>query len=98
MELRQGLVQVPVALDRTNGGELFSMGEFASMAIYAIKMPKLEVNDNLVALQQGRSQLCSENIIIIKYDVLQSSMKSSILEEDVNVAHYTTPNASIKMF
>ena len=48
MELRQGLVQVPVALDRTNGGELFSMGEFASMAIYAIKMPELEVNDNLL--------------------------------------------------
>ena len=64
-------------------------------------MTKLEVNGKLVTLQQGNSQLFSENEdFIIKYEVNQSSMNSPhfivvyyYLDKDANVAHYTTTNA-----
>ena len=71
-----------------------------NLAIYAIKLTKLEVNINLVVLQPGSSQLISENDFIMKYEVEQSSMYLSsfivihyYLEGDVDVAHYITKNA-----
>ena len=60
-EVRLDLVQIPVALDETNGGEIFPMYASANMATYAIEMTNLEVNGNLVTLQPGSSQLFSEN-------------------------------------
>ena len=49
--MRLGLVQIPVALDQTNISEMFRMCASANMAIYAMKVTKLEVNDNLAAYQ-----------------------------------------------
>ena len=48
-------MQIPVALDETNGGEIFQMCASANMAIYVKEMTKLEVNGNLVILQPGSS-------------------------------------------
>ena len=73
----------------------------SNMAIYAQGMTKLEVNDKLVKLQPGSSQLFSEKEdFVVKYEVEQSSMNSPnfivfhyYLEGDVDVAYYTTTNA-----
>ena len=43
-ELILVLVQIPVALDKTNGDEIFQICASANMTIYAIEMTKLEVN------------------------------------------------------
>ena len=48
--LRMGLVQIPVALNETNEGEIFWMCASANMAIYVIEMTKLELNGDLVML------------------------------------------------
>ena len=56
-DLRLGLVQFPAALDESNGGEIFWMCVSSNMAVYAIKMTKLEVNGKLVTLQPGSTQL-----------------------------------------
>ena len=69
-EFRLGLVQIPVAPDEWNGGEIFWMCASSNMAIYAIDMTKLEVNGNLVTLQPGSSQLFSKNDFIVKYEVV----------------------------
>ena len=37
-------VQIPVALNETNGGEIFQICASSIMAIYAIGMTKLEAN------------------------------------------------------
>ena len=58
-ELRLGLVQIQVALDESNGGEICQMCSSSNMAIYAIEMTKLEVNGNLVMLQPESFQLFS---------------------------------------
>jgi hypothetical protein len=47
-ELRQGLVQSSATLDESNGGELLLIHAISNMAIYAIVMTKLEINDKLV--------------------------------------------------
>ena len=60
IELRLGLVQIPFALDESNGGEIFQMCASSNMVNYAKEMTKLEVNGNLVTLQTGSSQLFSE--------------------------------------
>ena len=78
------------------------------MAIYAIEMTKLEANIILVMLQPGSSEHFSENYVIMKYEVDQSSINSLsfivfhyYLQGDVAVAHYTTRitsfHAEIKM-
>ena len=36
IELRLGLVQIPVALDESNGGEIFYMCASSNMAVYAM--------------------------------------------------------------
>ena len=59
-ELKLGLVQIPVALDESNGGEIFWMCPSANMVNYAIEMTKLELKGNLVMLQQGSFHLFSE--------------------------------------
>ena len=59
-DLRLNLVQIPVALDESNRGEIFWMCALSNMAVYAIKMMKLEVNGKLVTLQPRRSQLFDE--------------------------------------
>ena len=59
-ELRLGLVQIPVALDESNEGEIFWMCASSNMAVYAIEMMKLKVNGKLVTLQPGISQLFDE--------------------------------------
>ena len=48
--MRLGLVQIPVAIDKINGGEILRTCISADMAIYAIKITKLEVNGNLFIL------------------------------------------------
>ena len=53
------LVQIQVALDETNRGEISLMCVLANMAIYAIEMTKLEIKGNLGTLGQGSSQLFS---------------------------------------
>ena len=78
--LRMGLVQIPVALNETNGGEIFWMCASANMAIYVIEMTKLELNGDLVMLQTGSFQLFSENELIMKYEVEQSSMNPVCIE------------------
>ena len=100
LEQRLGLLQIPVALDETNGGELFWMCALAHMAIYAIEMTKLEVNVTLVTTQTCSSQFFSEHDLNMTYDVEQSSLNALsfrvfhyYLEGHVNVAHYTTANA-----
>ena len=65
-------VQIPVALDESNRGKIFQMFASSNMAIYAMEMTKLEVNDKLVLL--GCSQLFRKNDVIIKYNVDQSSL------------------------
>ena len=75
-ELRLGLVQMPVALDESKGGKIFWMCASSSMAIYVIGMTKLEDKGNLVTLQSGSSELFSENDVIMKYKVNQSSINS----------------------
>ena len=100
-ELKLGLVQIPVALNESNGGNIFWMYASASMAIYATEMTKLEAKGKLVTLQPGSSQLFSKkNDFTMNNEVNQSSMnKPSLivfhyfLEGDVDVAHYTTTNA-----
>ena len=69
-------MQVPIALDDNNGGELFWMCTSADMTTYTIEMTKLEVNCNLVTLQPGSFQLFSENDLIMRYEVEQSSINS----------------------
>ena len=94
-------MQIPVALDESNGSEIFWMCASSNMAVYAIEMTKLEVNGKLVTLQPVSSQLFSEKEdFIVKYQADQSSMNSPsfivfhyYLKGDVNVAHYTTINA-----
>ena len=49
--LRLELMQIPVAIDESNGGEIYWMYVSANMGICAIEMTKLEVNGNLVRLQ-----------------------------------------------
>ena len=66
IEYRRGLVVIPVALYRTNGGEVFRIFVSVSGAIFAIEMTKFEVNGNLIALQQDRIQLFSKNDAITK--------------------------------
>ena len=56
-ELRLGLVQCSVALDESNGDEIFCFITSSNMAIYAMEMTNLEVNGNLVTLQTGSFQL-----------------------------------------
>ena len=70
------------------------------MAIYANEMTNLEVNDKLITLQPGSSQLFSKNNVIIKYEVNQTSMNSPsfivfchYLKRDVDVAHCTMTHA-----
>ena len=100
-ELWLGLVQIPVAPDESNGGEIFWMCASSNIAVYATEITKLEVNGKLVTLQPGSSQLFSENEnFIVKYDINQSSMNSPhftvfhyYLVMDVDVAYYTTTNA-----
>ena len=60
-ELRLGLVQILVALDESNEGEIFWMCASSNMAVYTIEMTKLEANGKWVTLQPGSSQLFSEN-------------------------------------
>ena len=50
-------MQIPVALDERNGGEISWMCASANMAIYAIEIIKHELNGNLVTLQPVNSQL-----------------------------------------
>ena len=59
-KLKLGLVQISVALDELNGGEIFLMCASSNIEIYATGMTKLEVNDKLVMLQLGISQCVSE--------------------------------------
>ena len=93
-------MQIPVALDETNGDEIFCVCASANMAIFAIEMTKLEINGDLVMLQPGSSQLFSEKDLTMKYEVKQSSMNSFsfivfhyYLEGGMDVAHNTTTNA-----
>ena len=81
-------MQIPVALDESNEGEIFWMCASAHMAIYAIEM------SNRVTLQPGSSHLFSENDFSMKYEVDQSSMNLPsfiilyyYLEGDVDMAH-----------
>ena len=93
-------MQIPVALDESNEGEIFWMCSSSNMAIYAIEMTKHEVNGKLVTLQPGSSQLFNENEeIIMKYEVNQSLMNSPsfivfhyYLVGDDDVAYYTMTN------
>ena len=72
-ELRLGLVQIPVALDESNGTEIFWMCASSNMAGYAIEMTKLEIDGKLVTLHPGSSQLFDENEdFIMKYEVNQA--------------------------
>ena len=50
-ELRLGLLKIPVGLNESYRGEKFQMCASANMAIYALKMTKLEVSSNLEMLQ-----------------------------------------------
>ena len=76
-DVRLGLVQIQVALDQSNGGEIFWMCALFNMTIYAMKMTKLEVNGNMVMLQPGSSQhFCEKDDFIMKYEFDQSSVKS----------------------
>ena len=50
-DLRLDLVQIPVALDESNGDEIFWMHASSNMAGYAMEMMKLEVIGKLVTLQ-----------------------------------------------
>ena len=54
-KLRLGLIQIPVAIDGTNLGNIFRMCALVNMVNYAIEMTKFEVSGNLVALQPGCS-------------------------------------------
>ena len=45
-------MQILVAIDETNGGELFQRCASANMAIYAVEMALLEVNGSLVHYSQ----------------------------------------------
>ena len=60
-------MQIPVALDESNGEEIFWISASVNRAIYAIEMTKLEVGGNLVTLQPSCFQLFSENDAIMKY-------------------------------
>ena len=63
-------MQILVALDESNGGEIFWMCASSNMAIYAIEMIKFEVNGKLVTLQTASFQLFSEKEdFILKYEV-----------------------------
>ena len=103
-------MQIPVALDGSNGGEIFCMCASSNIAVYAIKMTNLEVNGKLVTLQPGSSQHFSENEDFMrKYEIDETSMIltsfivfHSYLVRDGDVAYYTTTdalfNAEIKTF
>ena len=94
-------MQIPVALDESNGGKIFWICASSNMAVYAIEMTKLEVSSKLVMLQLGNSQLFDDKEdLIMKYEVNQSFINSPsfivfhyYLREDVDVACYTTTNA-----
>ena len=94
-------MHIPVALDESNGGELFGICASSNMAVYAIEMMKLEVNSKLVTLQPESSQLFDEKEdLIMKYEVDQNFMNSSsftvfhyYLRGVVDEAYYTTTNA-----
>ena len=61
-------MQVSVALDESNGGEIFWICASSNMAVYAIEMTKLLVNGKLVTLQPRSSQLFDEKEdFIMKY-------------------------------
>ena len=45
-------MHIPVALDESNGGEIFLMCASSNMAVYAIEITRLEVIGKLVTLQQ----------------------------------------------
>ena len=93
-------MQIPVAFDESNGGEIFWMHTSFNMAIYAIEMIRLEINGNLVILQPVNFQLFSEKDVITKYKVNQSFMSSPsfivlhyYLVGYEDVAQYTVTNA-----
>ena len=73
-KLRLTLVQIEVALDELNGGEIFWTNASSNIAVYVIEMTKHEVNGKLVILWPGSSQLFSKNDLIMKYEVDKSSM------------------------
>ena len=87
-------------LNKSNVGEMIWICTSANIFIYVLEMTELEINDNLVTLQPGSSQLFSENDLIMKYEVDQTSINSTIffvfqyyLKGDVDVAHNTMTNA-----
>ena len=94
-------MQIPIALDESNGGEIFWMCGSSNMAVYAIEMTKLNINGKLVTLQPGSLQLYNEKEdVIMKYEVNQSSMNSPsfivfhyYLVGYVDMAYYTNTNA-----
>ena len=68
-EFRLSLVQISVALDETNGGEIFRMCTSVKIDIHAIEMTYLE-GVNLVALQPSCSQMFNENNVITKHEIV----------------------------
>ena len=69
-DLRLGLVQISVAFDESNRGEIFQMCASSNMTVYAIEMTRLEVNCKLVTLQSGSSQLFEyEEDFTMKYKI-----------------------------
>ena len=61
-------MKVSIALDESNGDEVFQMCASSNMSLYAIEMTKLEVNGNLVMLQTEKTQLFSKkDDFIMKY-------------------------------
>ena len=69
----KSLVQISVALDGTNGGEIFMLCASANVAVYAIEMKKVEVNSKMVSLLPECYQLFSKNNNIAKIEVELSS-------------------------
>ena len=72
--MRLGLVQIPVALDETNGDEIVWMCASANMAIYAIEITMLEVSGSFVTLQQGAlnssmEMISSPNVWFMKFRI-----------------------------
>ena len=63
--MRLGLVQISVAFDESNAGEILWMCASVNMTIYAKDMTMLEVNGNLVMLQPGSYQLLVRKMISI---------------------------------
>ena len=98
IKFRLGLVQISIKVDKTSEGEIFRICASVNIAIKKIEMTKLEINENVAALQPGSSHFFSDDDDITKYEVEKSHNSPSFIVfhyspwGDVDMVNYTTCN------